>query len=206
MSTKKVTLLLVLGNWMMYDVWCMMVHAPWPLHALYNFMLCFVFHVMTYDASYVCMWYLLHHIVDERKYYVCHVMSCNVKLCDELYDDYRVYMMHICTMPWMREKKRIMCNAMLWMKNIATSCMYICHVHQYTSLLYYVSTNAYLQYLCSSWYHADLFFFAAFVDTLTIVHAQIMLRGYVYKLTWWVHVHVCGPCVGKYHTSNLARN
>ena len=30
-------------------------------------------------------------------------------------------------------------------------------------------------------------------------------KGCVYDPAWWVHVRACGPCVGKYHTFNLAR-
>ena len=51
---------------------------------------------------YIYMWYPLRYDVNETECYVCHVMSCHVKLCDGLFDDCHVYMMHICNKSWMK--------------------------------------------------------------------------------------------------------
>ena len=51
---------------------------------------------------YICTLYPLCHAVNKMKYYVRHVMYYHVKLCDGLCDDCHVYMMHICTMSWMK--------------------------------------------------------------------------------------------------------
>ena len=68
----------------------------------------------------------------------------------------------------------------------------ICHVHRDTFSLCYVSTNAYLRYLCLSWHHVRISFSVASGDLLHIVPNQSKPRGFVYKLVWSVHVHMCG--------------
>ena len=47
---------------------------------------------------------------------------------------------------------------MLWNVNYGTLCMFVYHMHWDTFSLCYVSTGVYVRYLCSSWYHASIFF------------------------------------------------
>ena len=44
----------------------------------------------------------LHYVMNEMKRYICHFMSCHVKLRDGLCNDCHVYIMHICNMSWMK--------------------------------------------------------------------------------------------------------
>ena len=83
----------------------MMVHAPRPLHAPYYLGYVCVFYVMTYDVM-LYMHNSLHHVVNEMKYYLSHVISCHIKICDRLCDECHVYMMHICTMSLMKLERK----------------------------------------------------------------------------------------------------
>ena len=102
----------------------------------------------------------------------CYVLTYHVKLYVGLCDDCCV---HDTYMKYVMDEKikgnEVNVNVMLWMKNMKTSCMYVCmyvcHVHRDTSPLCCVSTDSYIRYLCSPWYHASFSFSMASDDVLT---------------------------------------
>ena len=114
---------------MVYDGACPVAPACTIL-----FMLCLS--VLCNDIRcYYVLQYPLRHVLNETKYYVCHV-----KLCDE----YHVYMMYICTMSWMKGKNRMMLILCYVCKSWGShACMYVTCIRMLPRYVILVQTRSF---------------------------------------------------------------
>ena len=140
---------------------------------------------------YVCMWYLLRHVMNEMK---CYVLPCKNYVMDYVID-YHVYMIYIyiyvISHGW-KEKENDVTLCYEYKSRGPHVCM-LCASKYFLVML--VRTCTFDIYVRHNIMRVVPFLWRSAIFNVLCPTKQG--QGYVYEPAWWVHVRVRGLCIGK---------